>query len=81
MLAVKPPKQPQPLCLAVADNDVAFAKQGFDLLESWRDAGGSVELHWYEGGGHGFGSAPQGTTSDHWFDQFSSWLKARKLVK
>lgn len=51
MLPVKAPSQPQPLFLAVADDDVAFAKQGFGLIESWRRAGGSVELHWYEGGG------------------------------
>lgn len=81
MLPVKAPSHPQPLFLAVADDDVAFSKQGFGLIESWRSAGGSVEMHWYEGGGHGFGSAKQGTTSDHWSDQFFYWMKARKLIR
>jgi acetyl esterase/lipase len=81
MLPVAAPAQPPPLFLAVADDDVAFAKQGAGLIESWRKEKGSVELHWYEGGGHGFGSAKKGTTSDFWFDQYLSWLKAKKFVK
>lgn len=80
MLPVTPPARPQPLFLAVADDDVAFAKQGVGLVDSWRKAGGSVELHWYEGGGHGFGSQKMGTTSDQWFTQFVGWLRARKFI-
>ena len=81
MLPVKPPSPARPLFVAVADDDVAFAKQGFGLVESWRKAGGSDELHWYEGGGHGFGSNTHGTTSDQWFEQFSLWMKVRKFTK
>lgn len=80
MLAVIPPGTPQPLFAAVADDDVAFAKQGFGLIDSWRKAGGLVELHWYSGGGHGFGSHKKGTTSDHWFEQFMAWMRVQKLL-
>lgn len=80
MLPVTAPAKPQPLFVAVADDDVAFAKQGFGLVDSWRKAGGSVELHWYAGGGHGFGSSKQGTTSDQWFTQFTGWLRAKKVI-
>ena len=81
MLPVKVPSRPQPLFLAVADDDPAFSRQGFGLVDSWRRAGGSVELHWYEGGGHGFGSIPHGSTSDHWIEQFTYWLEAKKILK
>lgn len=81
MLAVIPPAKPQPLFIALADDDMVFSKQGFGLVESWRKAGGSVEMHWYASGGHGFGSEMHGTTSDHWLDQYVAWLKFRKLVK
>jgi acetyl esterase/lipase len=80
MLAVTPPASPQPLFAAVADDDVAFAKQGVGLIDSWRRAGGSVELHWYSGGEHGFGSHKKGTTSDLWFEQFMAWMRAQKLL-
>ncbi len=80
MTAITPPKNPQPMFAAMASDDPLFNKQGFGLIESWRQAGGSVEFHYYEGGGHGFGSQKKGTTSDLWFDQFMAWMKSRKLT-
>jgi dipeptidyl aminopeptidase/acylaminoacyl peptidase len=65
----------------MASDDQLFNKQGFGLIESWQKAGGSVELHYYQGGGHGFGSRPQGTTSDLWFEQFMAWMKVKKLLE
>ena len=32
-------------------------------------------------GGHGFGMRKQGTTSDHWIDEFYYWLEARGFTK
>lgn len=81
MLPVTPPANPQPMFAALASDDVLFNKQGFGLIESWQRAGGSVELHYYSGGGHGFGSKTQGTTSDGWFGQFTAWMQARGLLK
>ena len=76
MSSVAPPKDPMPLFVALAADDPLFGNQGFGLIEDWHSAGGATELHWYQGGGHGFGSFTKGTTSDRWFDQFVGWLKA-----
>ncbi len=81
MLPVTAPSHPQPLFVALADDDPTFSKQGFGLVESWQKAGGSVELHWYEGGGHGFSLAKQGRTSDLWFEEFMAWMQARGFLK
>jgi acetyl esterase/lipase len=81
MTPVTPPPNPQPMFVAMASDDVLFNKQGFGLIESWAKAGGSTELHWYSGGGHGFGSHKKGTTSDLWFDQFMAWMETKGLMK
>jgi acetyl esterase/lipase len=81
MNAVTPPASPQPMFAALASDDILFNKQGFGLVESWQKAGGSVELHYYQGGGHGFGAKKQGTTSDLWIEQFHAWMKAQGLLK
>jgi acetyl esterase/lipase len=80
MLAVTPPRQPQPMFAALAADDTLFNGQGFGLVQSWQKAGGSVELHYYSGGGHGFGSHRRGTTSDLWFGQFMAWMEAKGLL-
>jgi acetyl esterase/lipase len=80
MTPVTPPPSPQPMFAALASDDPLFNKQGFGLVESWQKAGGSVELHYFEGGSHGFGSQKKGTTSDLWFDEYMAWMKARGLL-
>ena len=74
--SVAPPEDPMPLFVAIASDDPLLGHQSFGLIEDWHGAGGSTELHWYQGGGHGFGSFSKGTTSDRWFDQFTAWLIA-----
>jgi acetyl esterase/lipase len=81
MLPVTPPPSPQPMFAALASDDPLFGKQGFGLVESWQKAGGSVELHFYEGGNHGFGAQKKGTTSDLWFDQYIAWMNAKGFLK
>jgi acetyl esterase/lipase len=81
MTAVTPPTNPQPMFVALASDDPLFNRQGFGLVESWQKAGGAVELHYYSGGAHGFGSHTKGTTSDLWFGQFVAWMEARGLLK
>jgi acetyl esterase/lipase len=80
MTAVVPPSEPPPMFVSMASDDPLFAGQGFDLIENWQRAGGAVELHYYEGGGHGFGSHNKGTTSDLWFEQFVAWMGARAVL-
>jgi acetyl esterase/lipase len=81
MLPVTPPANPQPMFAALASDDAFFNTQGFGLVESWQKAGGSVELHYYEGGNHGFGAQKKGNTSDLWFGQYMAWMKARGFLK
>lgn len=69
-----PPNAP-PLFAALSADDRFFKGQNLSLIENWRASGSSVEFHLYSGGGHGFASHPNGTTSDAWFDQYALWLK------
>lgn len=50
----------------------------YDALKS---AGNKPEVHIFSAGGHGFGMRKQGTTSDHWIDEFYYWLEAQGLTK
>jgi acetyl esterase/lipase len=74
--AVEVPANAPPMFVARAADD-PLIPLGFGLVESWRKAGASVELHVYEHGGHGFGASQQGTTSDLWSEEFYTWLKDR----
>jgi acetyl esterase/lipase len=44
-------------------------------------AGNKPEAHVYSAGGHGFGMKKQGTTSDHWIEEFYDWLQAQASPK
>ena len=46
-----------------------------------RHAGIKPEVHIYSAGRHGFGMKKQGTTSDHWIDEFYYWLEAQGFTK
>jgi len=75
-----PAKLP-PLFLAWAQDDATagdFVRKFYDALIR---AGQRPEIHIYSSGGHGFGLKKQGTTSDHWLDDFYNWLDAQGLVK
>ena len=75
-----PPHLP-PLFLAWAqDDEIArdFAPRFYDALIK---TGQRPEVHIYSAGGHGFGLKKQGTTSDHWIDDFYHWLDAQGLTK
>lgn len=68
------PKGLPPLFLAWAqDDEIArdFATRFYDALLK---TGQRPEVHVYSAGGHGFGLKKQGTTSDHWIDDFYNWL-------
>ncbi len=81
MTGVDAPTEAPPLFVALAADDGLFGEQAFDLIDSWRDAGAPVEFHFYETGGHGFGSYKRGATADLWFDQFLAWMRARGLLR
>ena len=62
-------------------DDGLFKKQGFAIVEAWRNARRPVELHAYERGDHGFGIGRPGTTSTGVLPQFVAWLRARGLLE
>jgi len=70
-----------PIFLAWAADDNVVPK----MLPRFRDAlaaaGIRPEVHVYAKGGHGFGMKKQGTTSDHWVDEFYWWLDAQGFSK
>jgi len=75
------PANPPPMWAAMAADDPLFGKTDFALIPAWEAKGGSVELHLYEHGGHGFGYPGRpGTTTLQWPTDFLAWLKARGLL-
>lgn len=74
------PKNLPPIFMAWAqdDNLVSLVTKVHDALTA---AGQKPEVHIYSAGGHGFGMKKQGTTSDHWIDEFYYWLEAQGLTK
>lgn len=64
-----------PLFLVAAQDDPLFRQGGFTLAEAWIRSGGSIEFHLYNSGGHGFGAAPTGKTSQGWIDAYLAWLR------
>lgn len=83
---LRPPPTPAPgalppffLAMAQDDRSVALGfRQFFDHL--W-DAGYRPETHLYLKGGHGFGMKRQGLTSDHFIEQYYSWMGALGLLR
>jgi acetyl esterase/lipase len=74
MQAREVPKDAPPMFVGLAADDGLFARQGFGLVESWFKAGRPVEFHFYQSGGHGFGTGAPGTTTMDWLEDFRRWL-------
>lgn len=74
-----PAKLP-PIFMAWAqdDNLLPLVTKVYDALTA---AGQEPEVHIYSSGRHGFGMKKQGTTSDHWIEEFYYWLEAQGLTK
>ncbi len=78
--AVTPPANPMPLFIALATNDPLFWKGSTGLVGSWGKAGGKVEFHLYQNGGHGFGLGEAGTTTVDWMEGFRRWLEVNGML-
>ena len=81
MTAVTVPADAPPMFNAIALDDNLFKKQGFGIVEAWRNARRPVELHAYERGDHGFGIGRPNTTSTGVLPQFVAWLRMRGILK
>src|SRR6185436_6373465 len=72
------PDRPPPMWTSQAADDPLFGKTDFALIPAWQAKGGTVELHLYEKGGHGYGfPGRRGTTTMQWPSDFLAWLRAR----
>ena len=75
------PKDVPPFFMEMAQDDNLAGPQIVLFYEALKAAGYKPEFHIYEHGGHGWSMRKQGTTSDHWLDEFYWWLEAHKLTK
>jgi acetyl esterase/lipase len=70
-----------PIFMAWAQDDDLVLDPVNKFYSALRAAGNKPEIHVYRAGGHGFGMKHQGTTSDHWIDEFYFWLDSQGLTK
>jgi acetyl esterase/lipase len=70
-----------PIFLAVAQDDAGAGPLVTRFYDALKAAGYKPELHLFSAGGHGFGMRKQGTSSDHWIDEFYYWLEAQGLTR
>lgn len=75
------PADAPPAFVLVAADDSLLAYASTPIFDAWRAAGKSAELHIYAKGGHGFGTKKQGTSSDHWLEDYFNWLVAGGWAK
>lgn len=80
VLPAIPAKLP-PMFLAWAQDDPQAREPVARFYAALTAAGNKPEAHIFSAGGHGFGLKKQGTTSDHWIDEFEVWLAAQGLTK
>src|SRR6185312_6489995 len=66
-----------PIFMAWAQDDTVARVPVVKFYDALTSAGQEPEAHVFNAGGHGFGMRKQGTSSDHWIDDFISWLNAR----
>jgi len=76
-----PPEGLPPVFMAMAQDDTLAGPMIVRLYEAIKTAGYKPEFHIYSSGGHGWGMRKQGTTSDHWIDEFYWWLEAQGLTR
>jgi acetyl esterase/lipase len=75
-----PAKLP-PMFLAWAQDDPQAREPVVKFYDALIAAGHRPEAHIFSAGGHGFGLKKQGTSSDHWIDEFYFWLEAQGLTR
>ena len=75
-----PTKLP-PIFLAWAQDDSLAVDAVMKFYDSLKSTGYKPEAHIFSAGGHGFGMRKQGTSSDHWIDEFYYWLEAQGFTR
>ncbi|CAM5542007.1 Dienelactone hydrolase domain-containing protein OS=Rhodanobacter lindaniclasticus OX=75310 GN=B1991_00885 PE=4 SV=1 [Rhodanobacter lindaniclasticus] len=75
-----PAKLP-PVFMAWAQDDPIARDAVATFHEVLLKAGTRPEAHIFSAGGHGFGMHIQGTSSDHWIEEFHDWLQAQGFLQ
>jgi len=75
------PAELPPIFLAWAQDDALASNAVVKFYDALKSAGIKPEAHIFGTGGHGFGMRKQGTSSDHWIDEFYYWLEARGFTR
>jgi acetyl esterase/lipase len=73
------PQHLPPVFLAWAQDDDVALDPIVRFHAALTSAGARPEAHIFSTGGHGFGMRKQGTSSDHWIEEFYYWLEAQHL--
>jgi acetyl esterase/lipase len=74
------PKGVPPVFMEMAQDDNLAGPQIVAFYDALKAAGYKPEFHIYEHGGHGWSMRRQGTTSDHWLEEFYWWLESHGLT-
>lgn len=75
------PKGLPPFFMEMAQADTLAGPQIVAFYDALKAAGYKPEFHIFSHGGHGWGMRKQGTSSDHWIDEFYYWLEAQGLTR
>jgi acetyl esterase/lipase len=75
------PKNLPPIFMAWAQDDILAGRAIVKFYDALKAAGNNPEAHIFGSGGHGFGVKKQGTSSDHWIDEFYYWLEAQGFTR
>lgn len=70
-----------PVFLAFAADDPIAPRSVMQFYQALAANGNKPELHVFHAGNHGFGMNHQGTSSDHWIEEFLFWLQSLKLAR
>ncbi len=70
-----------PFFMAMAQDDNLAGTYIVAFYDALKAAGYKPEFHIFSHGGHGWGMRKQGTSSDHWIDEFYYWLEAHGLTR
>jgi acetyl esterase/lipase len=69
-----------PFFMAMAQDDNLADTYIVVFYDALKAAGHKPEFHIFSKGGHGWGMRKQGTSSDHWIDEFYYWMEAQGLT-
>jgi acetyl esterase/lipase len=70
-----------PFFMAMAQDDNLAGTYIVAFYDALKAAGYKPEFHIFSHGGHGWGMRKQGTSSDHWIDEFYYWMEVQGLTR